>query len=83
MATDDALVDAIFDRLTHVGSGKTICPSEAARAVSARDWRPLMPDVKRLAIALAEGGRLEATQRGEVVDLRASRGPYRLRLPRR
>jgi len=60
---------------------RTICPSEAARALAA-DWRPLMQPVRDVAAAMAAEGRLEVTQGGEVVDPRAARGPIRLRLPR-
>ncbi len=60
--------------------GKTICPSDAARAL-ADDWRPLMPEVREAAYAMADRGELEVTQKGEVVEGRAARGPIRLRLP--
>jgi hypothetical protein len=61
--------------------GRTICPSEAARAL-AEDWRPLMQPVRDAAAAMVDDGRLEVTQKGEVVDPRAARGAIRLRLPR-
>jgi len=60
--------------------GRTICPSEAARA-AAQDWRAAMPAVREAAAGLADRGELEVTQRGEVVDPRTARGPIRLRLP--
>jgi hypothetical protein len=60
--------------------GKTICPSEAARAL-AEDWRPLMPEVREVAYGMADEGRLEVTQSGRVVDGRSAHGPIRLRLP--
>ena len=70
----------ILALLAQRDAGKTICPSEAARALAA-DWRPLMDDVRATAAAMADDGRLEVTQRGEVVDVREARGPIRLRLP--
>ena len=60
--------------------GRTICPSEAARALGC-DWRELMQPVRDVAAEMAGAGRLEITQQGEVVDPRAARGPIRLRLP--
>ena len=63
--------------------GKTICPSEAARALAPGDWRPLMQPVRDTATAMADEGRLEVTQSGEVVDPRTARGAIRLRLPLR
>ncbi len=61
------------------GAGKTICPSEAARQLSAEDWREWMPVVKQAALELIARGQIVANQRGETVDLREVRGPYRLR----
>ena len=60
--------------------GRTICPSDAARAL-AEDWRPLMAEVRETAYGMADDGRLEVTQSGRVVDGRSARGPIRLRLP--
>lgn len=62
------------------GRGRTICPSEVARALSA-DWRPLMAAVRERAAELAERGEIRVTQRGQPVDARAARGPIRLGLP--
>ena len=63
--------------------GRTICPSEAARALAPDDWRPLMAPVRETAYAMAEGARLEVTQSGQVVDGRTARGAIRLRKPLR
>ena len=71
---------AISGLLEQRDAGRTICPSEAARAL-AEDWRPLMPRVRETAYAMADAGRLEITQSGEVVDGRTARGAIRLRLP--
>lgn len=72
----------ILALLARRGEERTICPSEAARALRPADWRPLMAPVRDAAAAMADEGRLEVTQRGEVVDLRSARGPVRLRLPK-
>lgn len=63
--------------------GRTICPSEAARALWSEEaeWRARMDDVRAEAYALADLGELEVTQRGQVVDGRTARGPIRLRRP--
>ena len=71
----------IVGLLDQRAEGKTICPSEAARAL-AEDWRPLMQPVRDTAAAMVDDGRLEVTQKGEVVDPRAARGAIRLRFPR-
>jgi hypothetical protein len=73
---------AILRLLAERDPGKTICPSDAARALGGDDgFRPLMDPVRDAARALVADGALEVTQRGQVVDLDAARGPIRLRLP--
>ena len=59
-------------------SGKSICPSEAARRVQPEAWRDLMPMVHETAGELVLQGILQATQRGKTVNLAEARGPYRL-----
>ncbi len=62
------------------GPDKTICPSDAARAVGGERWRDLMADARELARDLARGGEVEISQRGEVLDPDAPwRGPVRIR----
>lgn len=65
------------------GEGKTICPSEAARAVGGDDrsaWEPLMEPVRQAAARLVFDGKLVITQHGEVVDGAVAKGPLRFRL---
>ena len=72
----------ILALLAHRGEGKTICPSEAARALHGDDaFRAHMDAVREVAYAMADRGEVEVTQKGEVVDGRRARGPIRLRLP--
>jgi Protein of unknown function (DUF3253) len=65
---------SILDLLAHRDPGKTICPSEAARATGAS-----MDDVRAAARELVADGEIVVTQRGEVVDLDGVKGPIRLR----
>ena len=60
--------------------GKTICPSDAARAL-ADDFRPLTQPVRDVARDMVARGELEVTQSGRVVDIDTARGAIRLRLP--
>ncbi len=77
--SDSDIERTILELLAQRDEGKTICPSEAARAL-ADDFRPLMEDVRRVADGMAA---VEITQKGRVVeDLDAARGPIRLRLKR-
>lgn len=62
------------------GPDKTICPSDAARAIGGDDWRDLMDDARETARDLARDGDVEITQKGEVLDPNATwRGPMRIR----
>ncbi|MGG6241156.1 DUF3253 domain-containing protein [Nodosilinea sp. AN01ver1] len=56
---------------------KTLCPSEVARALSAEQWRDLMPAVREVGIELAAQGQIVVTQKGQVVDPRTAKGPIR------
>ena len=82
MPTPDEARAAILALLAERAPGRTICPSEAARALGGDDgFRTLMPLVREAAAAMTDAGELEVTQRGEPVDVRTARGPVRLRLP--
>ena len=74
--SDKEIADTLLDLAHQRGVGKTFCPSEAARRLS-DDWRPLMPEVRRVAATLD----LVATQKGEPVDSVTAKGPIRLGLP--
>lgn len=83
MAGEAEIEASIRELLAARAEGKTICPSEAARAVFGDDaFRPHMDDVRAVAFGLADAGEVEVTQRGEVVDGRTARGPIRLRAVR-
>ncbi|MBV8952489.1 MAG: DUF3253 domain-containing protein [Solirubrobacterales bacterium] len=69
----------ILELLERRAPGKTICPSDAARALAGRDFRRLMPTVRAAAADLVAAGQIEVTQRGAVVDIAQARGPIRLR----
>ncbi len=59
--------------------GKTLCPSEVARAV-ADDWRPLMERTRCAARRLVAAGRAHIVQGGQIVDPSTAKGPIRIRL---
>ena len=62
----------------------TICPSEVARRLEPVSWRPLMPEVRRVATIMAAAGEVELRQRGVVVSpFTEIRGPLRIALARR
>jgi hypothetical protein len=75
---------AILDLLGQRAAGKTICPSEVARAVAGSQarsmWEPLMEPTRQAAGHLVNEGRLVITQHGRVIDGATAKGPVRLRL---
>ncbi|MCB9529083.1 MAG: DUF2256 and DUF3253 domain-containing protein [Myxococcales bacterium] len=76
----DAEIERVMEALIEArGAGKSICPSEVARAVRPDDWRALMERVRRAARRLAVAGRVVMTQGGRVVDPSAARGAVRIR----
>lgn len=77
--TDRALEAAIRDLLAQRGAGKTICPSEAARAVAPDSWETLMEKSRSAARRLVAQGEIVITQNGTIVDPSHAKGPIRLR----
>ncbi len=61
------------------GPEKSICPSEVARAL-APEWQSLMGAVRRVAVRLAQAGRIEILRKGKPVDPAGVRGVIRLRV---
>ena len=78
---DARLRDQILVLVEQRGSGKTICPSEVARAVRPNDWRPLMKKVRRAAILLADGGHISIYRKGKPIPTDQVRGVIRLGRP--
>lgn len=77
MTASSDLRTTLLGLLAERGPGKTICPSEVARALSPEAWRELMPAVRELGIKLAAEGQIVVRQRGQVVDPKTARGPIR------
>jgi len=79
------LTAEILRRADAAAPGKSICPSEVARAFASPGdeaiWRPLMPRVRKAALALQAEGRLEILRKGKPVPAEAVRGVIRLRAP--
>ncbi len=76
---DTALIcDTILRLVAARGADKSICPSEAARALSPT-WQALLPAVRRAAVTLAEAGRIDILRKGKPVEPADARGVIRLR----
>ncbi|MEO1397280.1 MAG: DUF3253 domain-containing protein [Pseudomonadota bacterium] len=71
----------IREMVTERGSGRSICPSEVARALAGKDekaWRLLMKPIRAAAVALAKDGEIAITRKGRPVDPDDFKGVYRL-----
>ena len=65
------------------GTGRTVSPADAARALTdGSEWHVQMPGVRRAAIKLALAGRLVIYRKGKPADPNDFKGVYRLGLPR-
>lgn len=78
---DNRLRDQILVLVEERGLGKTICPSEVARAVRPDDWRPLMKKTRQAAIRLADDGQILIYRKGKPIPTDQVRGVIRLGLP--
>ena len=81
--TAPAELEATLLRLLDAaGAGRSISPTDAARAlIPGAEWHVLMPAVRRAAIKLALSGRLVITRKGKPADPNEFKGVYRLSLP--
>lgn len=79
--TDEQIERMVFGLLGQRDAASSICPSEVARALAGDEhaWRKLMPEVRRVAAALAAKGALRVTRGAEEVDATSRGGPVRLR----
>ncbi|MGI4777870.1 MAG: DUF3253 domain-containing protein [Janthinobacterium lividum] len=85
MGKSDRVIAATIDSLlTARAASASICPSEVARELlpEGESWRALMPEVRRVAAALAVEGKLLVTRGDAQVDAMSKGGPIRLRRPR-
>lgn len=73
--------EAILSLIEARQEGRTICPSEAARAVSPQHWQKLMKDVRSEAVRLANSGEISIYRKGKPVDPDTFKGVYRLGRP--
>jgi hypothetical protein len=76
---DRQLEETIRRLLAARALSSTICPSDAARAVSPDAWRELMEPARRAARRMVEAGEVDITQGGTVVDPYRVKGPIRIR----
>jgi hypothetical protein len=84
-SSPQSIEDTILALTGERGPEKTICPSDAARAIGGPHpdgWGPLMIPVRRVAVRLAKEGRVVIYRKGKAVDPDDFKGVYRIGLPR-
>jgi hypothetical protein len=80
---DTAIAAAILRQTAERGAGKSICPTEVARALAPgpeEAWRPLLGRVRATAIRLATEGRIDILRKGKPVPPAGVKGVIRLRV---
>lgn len=85
MSDRAAIEAAILAAVAARGPGRSVCPSEVARALAGPDervWRLLMHPVREAAKALQGAGRISILRKGKPVTGEGVRGVVRLSLPR-
>ncbi|MCX7932417.1 MAG: DUF3253 domain-containing protein [Rhodovarius sp.] len=81
----EAIAAEILRQAAARGPGRSLCPSEVARALHTgpepEGWRRLLPAVRQAAAALAAEGRIAILRKGKPIPPAALRGVIRLALP--
>jgi Protein of unknown function (DUF3253) len=79
MIRDGEIAAAILRLAEASGPDASICPSEAAKDLSA-EWRPLLGPVRRVAARLAQDGRIDILRKGRAIAPAEMKGVIRLRI---
>jgi hypothetical protein len=84
LGTSDPAEQAILALCQARGAGKSICPTEAARALAGNpgddSWRSRLSPVRLAAVRLAKAGRIEILRKGKPIAPENIHGVIRLRL---
>ena len=79
----DPIEAAIFEKLAKADTknvgGKSIEPSDVAKALQPEQWQRMLPKVRATALGLMRQGKLTITKKGKPVDPDNFRGVTRLR----
>jgi Protein of unknown function (DUF3253) len=81
----EAIAATMIALVNDRGTTKTVCPSEVARVLGGDHpdaWGPLMIPVRRVAVSLAQEGRVVIYRKGKPVAPDDFKGVYRIGLPR-
>lgn len=84
MGTSDPAEQAILALCLARGAEKSICPTEAARALAGHpdddSWRARLSPIRLAAVRLAKAGRIEILRKGKPIEPDNIHGVIRLRL---
>lgn len=75
------LDELIVDKVDACEPGKTVDPTDVARAFRPENWQGMMGEVRKRAIHLARAGQITIYRKGKPADPDAFKGIYRLGLP--
>lgn len=78
--TIDPIEAGILSLVTARGPGKSICPSEVARAIKPESWQSLMGPIRQAALRLVQTGAIDILRKGKPVPPGEVRGVVRFRL---
>jgi hypothetical protein len=73
--------ETIFALLADLAPGKSIDPSQVARAIEPERWQRALGQVRSTAIGLARQGKVVILRHNKPADPDTFKGVYRLRLP--
>ena len=80
----DDVEAAILHQVAAAGSGKTVSPTDVARALHpGPNWQAQLPVLRRAAVKLALAGEIAIYRKGKPVDPNDFKGVYRFGLPPR
>ena len=77
-----SLQSAILAALHRAGHDKTLSATDIAHDIGGAQWHDLLHPIRRVAVTLAQAGRLVIYRKGKPVDPDDFKGVYRLGLPR-
>ncbi|MCB8823420.1 DUF3253 domain-containing protein [Microvirga rosea] len=83
-ATAEELETTMLELVAARGAGKTISPTDVARAIGGdrpEGWGPLMQPIRQTAVRLMKQGRVVILRKGRPVDPDDFKGVYRLTVP--
>lgn len=76
-----AVANLIAERLGSLEAGRSLDPTELARAIAGSDekrWRLLMPAIRDVAVGLVGAGSAVILRKGKPVDPQDFKGVYRI-----